>query len=110
MRTLLAATWVALLAANARATGIEHVRFIQQIGVDTLGRVAGSEADTQVEPSVAIDPGDSATVVALLGAAPREDRRRFTTFSFGCRDAPAPIPRHVLHLEAKPLRNLAPEL
>ena len=40
--------------------------FVEQISADPFAGAGGSEADTQVEPWVAIDPNDAATVVAVF--------------------------------------------
>src|SRR5205814_962069 len=40
--------------------------FVEQISADPFAGAGGSEADTQVEPWIAIDPNDAATVVAVF--------------------------------------------
>src|SRR5215470_192596 len=58
-----------LLAGAARAQSIDifrRVRSARQISADPFLGVAGSEADTQVEPFIAVDPNDPSVVVAVF--------------------------------------------
>jgi len=70
MRPSVAVTALALLVA--RHAGAQSVdvyrakRFVRQISADPFAGTAGSEADTQVEPDIAIDPNDASIVVAVV--------------------------------------------
>src|SRR2546428_7809291 len=70
MRRSAAVTALAvLLAGHAGAQSIDVFRtkrFVQQISADPFAGAAGSEADTQVEPHVALDPNDASIVVAVF--------------------------------------------
>ncbi len=60
---------IALLAvsASAQTTGTFRTRrFVQSVSQDPFGGAAGSEADTQVEPDIAVDPNDPSVVVAVF--------------------------------------------
>ena len=53
--------------ANAQtADAFRRKTFVEQISADPFAGAGGSEADTQVEPWIAIDPNDAATVVAVF--------------------------------------------
>jgi hypothetical protein len=41
-------------------------RFVEQVSQDPFAGAAGSEADTQVEPHIAVDPNDASIVVAVF--------------------------------------------
>jgi hypothetical protein len=60
---------VALLAvhANAQTTSTFRTRrFVQSVSQDPFEGAGGSEADTQVEPDIAVDPNDPSVVVAVF--------------------------------------------
>jgi hypothetical protein len=66
-RTSLAVLAIALSSPSAGdADTFRTRRFIQRVSQDPFGGIAGSEADTQVEPYIAIDPNDPAVVVAVF--------------------------------------------
>jgi hypothetical protein len=53
--------------ANAQSTHpLRAKRFVQQVSEDPFAGAGGSEADTQVEPHIAIDPHDPSVVVAVF--------------------------------------------
>src|SRR5262249_51167820 len=65
----LALVLVVLLGGLARAQTPVPFRarhFVRPVSQDPFAGAAGSEADTQVEPAIAIDPGNPAVVVAVF--------------------------------------------
>ena len=68
-RLTTAATLVALVAglAPAQSTPVFRTRrFVRSVSRDPFAGAAGSEADTQVEPDIAVDPNDPSVVVAVF--------------------------------------------
>jgi len=68
-RSAAASVLAVVLVGHAGAQSVDVFRsktFVQQISSDPFAGAAGSEADTQVEPSVALDPNDPSTVVAVF--------------------------------------------
>src|SRR5207244_3024341 len=68
-RSAAASVLVVVLAGHAEAQSVEVFRtktFVQQISADPFAGAAGSEADTQVEPHIALDPNDPSIVVAVV--------------------------------------------
>src|SRR5262245_44170957 len=57
-----------LFAATVAAEdgGFRHPRFVKQISADPFAGAAGSQADTEVEPTIAVDPNDPSRVVAVF--------------------------------------------
>src|SRR5437879_3339424 len=70
MRRSAAVTALAVLLAGhagAQSTDVFRTkRFVEQISADPFAGAAGSEADTQVEPHIALDPNDPSIVVAVV--------------------------------------------
>src|SRR5256886_625033 len=70
MRRSAAVTALAVLLAGhagAKSTDVFRTkRFVEQISADPFAGAAGSEADTQVEPHIALDPNDPSIVVAVV--------------------------------------------
>src|SRR3989442_1233348 len=52
--------------ANAQVTRAFHARAPPQISADPFAGLGGAEADTQVEPDIALDPNAPAVVVAVF--------------------------------------------
>jgi hypothetical protein len=68
-RSAAASVLAVVLVGHAGAQSVDVFRsktFVQQISSDPFAGAAGSEADTQVEPSIALDPNDPSTVVAVF--------------------------------------------
>ncbi|HXJ37595.1 MAG TPA: sialidase family protein [Candidatus Eisenbacteria bacterium] len=60
---------LALIAGAADAHGTDafrRARYVQQISADPFAGAGGSQADTQLQPSVAVDPADPSVVVAVF--------------------------------------------
>jgi hypothetical protein len=58
---------VALVVCSADAAATFRTRrFVEQVSQDPFAGAAGSEADTQVEPHIAVDPSDPSIVVAVF--------------------------------------------
>ena len=51
---------------NAQGPGVFRARAARQISADPFAGAGGSQADTEVEPAIAVDPNDPAIVVAVF--------------------------------------------
>ena len=67
MRVLGSLALVALVVCGAdAATPFRTRRSVEQVSQDPFGGAAGSQADTEVEPDIAVDPNDPSIVVAVV--------------------------------------------
>jgi hypothetical protein len=57
---------LSLISATAQSADFFRARLVRQISADPFAGLNGSEADTQVEPHIAIDPNDPSIVVAVF--------------------------------------------
>ena len=63
---ILSAPFLAARVAVADGGEFNHARFVKEISADPFAGTGGSQADTEVEPHIAVDPNDPSVVVAVF--------------------------------------------